>query len=204
MKLIWIIKLYLLTAFVGVCYAQNDVDTASNTIVFGHDPRWLLLSDSASQSIEVIVDDQVNDGRWTNSDAVATAVKLELKRSGFDVTSTSETIFPHELKIKALGYSNGSASCLIYYNLQFNMVDVKYRNFGVDNHKVSSVVYSEIYGKSGILSGGDSNRRLKTTFVELTQSFLVDISKYQKEVLEKIKESAPPEGKNFWESYVLK
>ena len=124
MRLLGIIKLYLLTALVGICSAQDSVDVASNTVIFDRDPRWLQLSDSGNHPIKVIVDDQVEDGCWTNSVSAANAVKLELKRSGFDVTPTNEDSFPHHLVIMALGYSNGSSSCLIYYNLQFDMIDV--------------------------------------------------------------------------------
>ena len=203
MRLLGIIKPYLLTALVGICSAQDSVDVASNTVIFDRDPRWLQLSDSGNHPIKVIVDDQVEDGCWTNSVSAANAVKLELKRSGFDVTPTNEDSFPHHLVIMALGYSNGSSSCLIYYNLQFDMIDVKDRNFGLDKHKVSSIMYTKIYSKGGILSGGSTNSRLKTTFVELTQAFLLDISKYQEETLEKVKKNASPEAKQFWESYEL-
>lgn len=202
MRLLWTTKLYLLTALFGICSAQDSAG-ASNTIIFDHDPRWLQFSDSGNHPIKVIVDDQVSDGCWTNSNSASNAVKLELKRSGFNVTPTDEDTFPDQLVIKALGYSNGSSSCLIYYSLQFDMADVKSRNFGLENHKVSSIMYTNLYSRSGILSGGDTNSRLKTVFVEMAQSFLLDISKYRKETLEKVKRNAQPEAKQFWESYVL-
>lgn len=203
MKLLWTLKLYLLTTFFSVCFAQSDGSATSTTIIFDEDPRWLLLNNSAKKSVEVIIDDQVSNGCWTNSDAVATAVKLEFQRSGFDVTPTNEDLFRHQALLKAIGYSTNSSLCVISYSFHFRVIDVQERSFGGDNHTVTSLVYSDLYSNNGILSGGDTNSRLKTTFVEATQSFLVDISEYQKSLLEQIRKNTPQEGKSFWQSYSL-
>lgn len=203
MKLLWTAKLWLLAAFFGACSVHANEDEASNTIIVGHDPRWLQFSDSGNQPIEVIVDDQVIDECWTNSDSVSNAVKLELKRSGFDVISADKENFPPRLVISAVGYSDESSSCIIFFRLKLVMLDTKERIFGLDNHKVNSIMFTPIYDRAGVLSGGDTDSRLKTKFVELTQAFLLDISKYRIEVLENVKKNAAPEAKQFWESYVL-
>lgn len=202
MKLLWKSKLFLLATLAGVCCAQGSENETSSTLVFENDPRWLRLSDSHTNPFSVIVDDQVKDGCWTNTDSVSNAVKLELTRSGFNVNPTADDLLPHRIILHSIGYKTDSSLCLMYYKLQVNMIDLKKQRFG-GGHEVTAVFYTELYSRSGVLSGGDTNSRLKTTFVDLIQSFLVDISKRRKDTLVEIKNKTPSEGKNFWDNYVL-
>ena len=71
--------------FLAVVATSSYAGAQDKTRVFVYDisPNWLILKQNTP--FRVNVDDQVGDGCWTNTDAVKTAVELEIKRSGFKV-----------------------------------------------------------------------------------------------------------------------
>jgi hypothetical protein len=67
------------------------------------------------RSVELVIDDQVDGGCWTNSSAIAARVRAELEKFGIAVYQEPlalRTVFAPVLQISGLGYRSGSAGCV--------------------------------------------------------------------------------------------
>lgn len=169
-------------------FAQDDIIT----FVFGMDPRWISLSNKAV----VEVDDQVKDGCWTNANAAKNAVALELQRNGYTVGD--DLPFPLKFIITGVGY-RASFGCVVNYDLA--VWAPSSQQLTIEGHTIHSLFYDALWTSSGVMSGSETNSRLKETFVEHVQSFLVRLPQAKREVIEEAIKRSPDEAvKAYWRS----
>ncbi|MAL79112.1 MAG: hypothetical protein CMN55_08370 [Sneathiella sp.] len=178
----------------------------SETYAWGADVEWLMIS--SDNLFNVIIDDGVKDGCWTNSDAVKTAVELELKRSGYNIANIEEERFrARNVFISGIGYSlkvgDVETGCVVSYELYVS--GYKQEMFFSDGHLAKGGGIGALWSQSGLISGNKASfdARLKEEFVNLIQKFLIAIDVRRKEALEAIRNEAEGEAKKFWDNYKL-
>lgn len=193
------LALIILCAFSTIVKAE---ETISKTEVWAN-ARWLLFN--KENEVEVIISDQVEDGCWTNSKSVKTVVELELKRSGYKLADEN-TMFSKRFYLTSLGYE-ASGTCIVTYRIElWWMINDEYFFNG---HKTNSYINTQAWASYGVLSGPKNgiNTRIKESYVEIIQSFLIKIDQIRNDTLEVIKEAADISKDEssiaFWSSYNL-
>lgn len=190
----------LMIGFVFSHSAKASDDFKSETWVLGERAGWLSLN--KGEEFKVFITDSVSDGCWTNASAAQTAVELELKRSGFKVVDEA-SFLSNVLILNSVGYKLGDNSCAASYRLEVlnGITDAYY----INGHRLKGYTRATLWEHGGILSGAKNsmNNRLKNSFVELVQKFLVQIDKNKEKVLKAAKENAEADGgaKTFWTNY---
>lgn len=178
----------------------------TETVVLNQNLGWLKINNETEFTIRGT--DGVKDGCWTNIEAAKNAVAIEFQRSGYKAEVSEINIFAPKIFLYAVGYETTNFICIVSYNLVFNILGVSSPTFG-EEHKVTSLHFSQIWRRSGIMSGpkGDMSQRIKDTFVELAQQLLLDIPKERREVLKAVRESAAedkdaqPKAYRYWMAF---
>jgi len=206
MKKIIFLILVILSFGIKPAFAADE----TTAFVFGHNPNWLYLTDDST--FTVVASDQVSGGCWTSVKASQNAIALELQRSGYNaLVPDGDKLEGNAVFLTVLGYrSENSQRCSVTWELEvwfYNVSSVLFKK----KHKVIRIGRSQLWDTSGILTGpkSDMSERIKTTFVEAIQKFLVEIPKQRKETLDAIISAAKiikddhPEAFKFWSSYAL-
>lgn len=198
-----ITHLWVLTALTLAICSSNGyaVEYKSNTLLFGTTLDWLRINKNAE--FKVIINDQVTDSCWTNATAVKTAVELELKRSGFKLSS-EKNAFPFRIYLTTLGFEKAKI-CMVSMRMElwgFTSLDTFVKN----DHKITSFLnYKFYWSRDGIVSGGKGNMSswIKEDYIEYIQNLLVFIDKRKTAILEEVVKEAEKDAaaKAFWSKY---
>jgi hypothetical protein len=202
MKNIWgILALVVTITFAPAVNAAELTNTFLRG--FGKDVGWLGLN--KQQKFEVKIIDSVNDGCWTNSKSVKTAVESELKRSGYKLAD-GYVVGPIIVYIHSVGYAiDNRKSCIVSYKLDIQRMLTD--NFSSVKHHLRSWVYAPLWTRSGVMNGPKNgiNQKLKDNYVDLMQSFLTGIAAEKKAILEEIARAnyVSSEARAYWSNYKI-
>ena len=171
-------------------------DFASDTFVFGADARWMHIDQQREFFVEI--SDQVSNGCWTNSEAVKNSVELELTRSGYLLSDKSK-LNSLDVYIKSVGFGVNERTCAVSYNLSVS--GPYFTRYVSGNHRIEALNYSPFFTGRGITTQpkGDIDQKLRETFVNLIQEFLVEIPRQQKKFLQSAASKAKEEdARLYW------
>ncbi|WP_417826002.1 hypothetical protein [Thalassospira povalilytica] len=166
-------SLFLLLLFFGSTTHANAEDQFA-PIVLEH-LTWFRFG--TSNPVDVVIDDNVTDGCWTTTSATETSIKLELKRSEFLLSDTSEG-FPIQLKVSATGYQLNEYTCVA--SIRLSVIPLIIETIQPKDFAIHAGMYSEIWAMSTLMSGpkSDMSKRIKDAFVEMTQRLILDIDEH--------------------------
>ncbi len=139
----------------------------------------------------LFIRDQVRDGCWTNSNAVKTAVELELKRSNYTVATDATPRFYFGIEIIVTGYEmNSRNTCVVHSRINF-FSSADQSIFLPGGNEVYARRPQSIDSTERILHGPKEgmNSRLREEYIEVVQMFLNSIDTKQKEVINEVKNS---------------
>ena len=102
---------WILVTLVIATTSVSAQEYKSDTWLGGISAQWLLIDSDTTFSIHV--QDSVQDGCWTNIEAVKNAVTLELTRSGYTIDDASYADF--RIWISGLGGTASSTGCAVSY-----------------------------------------------------------------------------------------
>ena len=191
-----IIAFFILVGGVSVSAEENKSKTF--TSIYDQNLGWLHIS-RENTKFEVFVDDQVSGGCWKKSKAAKNAVELEIKRSGYKIADDS-SFLPNQIILFALGYKTKADLCIVSHKML--IMRPIFDRYQQDNHTLTSLSYTKLWDKSGILSGGEqyANIDLKEQFVENIQAFLLEIEKSKIDIYGAITKSfeVKPEAVKYW------
>jgi hypothetical protein len=181
----------------------TKAEEITNTIIWENSSSWMELNKGVE--IRVEYSDGVKDGCWINAKTVKTAVELELKRSGYNITQEAEIAKFHIFLTSFGGDVFSEGSCAVAYDL-----GVWWWNkdeFSSNEHKITAYVNTPLWKSGGMLTGPKNgmNGRLKEKYVDLVQNFLNGIDVKRRAVLKEISESVTltPEAKAYWSNYKI-
>lgn len=167
-------------------------------ILIDVDPSWGRIT-KQDYYFNVIFEDDVSDGCWKNPQAAADAVKLELLRSGYNVSDESKTWIT--VYLSSIGYqTNEQLPCFVSYELQ--AIETDYDQIWHEQQLAYHWEFKTIFRDSGILSGGDTTARLKDVYIELAQRFILAHDEGAKTLKSAIMKAARENGvAEVWQSY---
>ncbi|WP_141440130.1 hypothetical protein [Vreelandella titanicae] len=144
--------------------------------------RYIGVDDSLGllHNVHVNVFDDVDGGCWTNVDAVENRVISKLEQAGvrtYDEHLAFYNGFSALLSVSALGYRDGSSTCIGY--LTYDIKKLADTEFNRANDEPFSVkVVGVIYEKGQLLSGGGNlNDRLLSQVDSWTDELIAKIYK---------------------------
>ena len=119
-----------------------------------------LPASVSAQPVKVVVQDDVEDGCWTNAEDVEAALTLPLRQSGVQLTTRNE-IGDLVLVVTALGRRQADTFC-------FGTLMVELAQIGAEEHPDGSWIFTKrITGRNYVaVSGTDLNLQ----FVEVAES----------------------------------
>jgi|GEM_PF-1844216 len=188
------IQASLLSALVSLPCLSFDGD-----MLVSEDIGWLRVNKNSD--FLVSISDSVVDQCWTGSDAVKTALELELKRSGFKVKE--EPILPVLISVSSVGYAlEKGVSCAASYRISVSVIHAD--SWISEDKKLLTFQYREIWSTNGILSGAKNNFdfRLKEQYVQGIQSFLNEIDTRKTKIIEDVKSNSDVSNdvREFWQN----
>lgn len=189
----------------------NGAARAADSTVFilGYNPAWLYVT--KDMELTVVSSDQVSDGCWTTAQQSRNAVALELQRSGYtalvpkDNEAKGSTFY-----LSSIGYKQTDGTCIVSWYIELWTQQVTTMRFDKVN-RVARLGRSLLWENAGVLSGppSDMSQRVKQTFVDAAQHFLVSLVEKRQEALSAIRKSAEmskkdePKAHEYWSNYQL-
>ena len=197
-----LIRVGLLRSLVLMCFvtwtsAQAE-DVKSSTVYFGS-PHWLLID--KNHTVSVTVQDQVEDGCWTDPKTSENASKLEFTRSGYQVVDES-ALDSLSVRLTALGFSLNSGLCVLRYDIYATIADNS--KYSMDGHEVLGIGEILLYKRSGLMTRQKktSNQALQELFTAETQALILEIISQRNKMRDKLVENgSSEEGKTYWQNY---
>lgn len=195
-KLIIFSVYFLLSALSIEALAEKEQNL--NATVWGHDPSWLVLKNAKMMSVRL--DDQVEDGCWTDLRGARNAIELQLIRSGYEAQDGEDaSAFIPEVIVSALGYEIPSVrGCAIAMELEATVPE-----FG--DYAIGESVLSGLYTKSVIsyksiitVEKSKSNAMIKGQFESMVQRFLVDIERAKQRMRGALQEQDQSKANEYW------
>ncbi|NVK25223.1 MAG: hypothetical protein HWE10_09875 [Gammaproteobacteria bacterium] len=197
------IKLLLVLGVLTISTPNFAQTETSGTFLFDIDLNWLTFNKNLP--IDVVADDQVDGGCWTNAKQVVNAVKLEFQRSGFEIydAESPNAFFFNRVVLTAVGYEVGG-TCAVSYNTTLKVVDTDEKSYEDGKYNLSSVYLTLLWSNGGILTGTRSSERLKDAFVGKIQELLLLRVQMIKNMMKEASEAAVEEDtKQYWKSFKI-
>lgn len=179
-------------------FAQSEPNKA---FLYDIDLDWLAFNKNLP--VSVTASDQVDDGCWTNAKQTENAVKLELQRSGFEIydSESTKSLLFNQVILEAVGFKAGD-SCAVSYRTILKVIETDTKSYEDGKFNLTSLYFKILWSNGGILTGGNSSERLKSSFVETIQELLLLRVQVIKNMFdEAINLSEEEDAKQYWESY---
>lgn len=190
-RLFGLFALIIGTFFVNVANAQE-----AQTYAYAGDLRWMDINSETTFNVKVL--DDVKDGCWTSASATKTGVELELQRSNYtlDEKNANYTVY-----IYGLGYGTKAGLCVVNYSIEVWGIDVSERH--IEGNNLMSFFNSRLWRDNGVMSQGKVgvSNSLKEYYIEMIQSFLVNVGREKQRIKDKIVETGFGDSKEFWANY---
>lgn len=195
-------NLLILAASLLLCVASfgagAEGEQKRDAVLWGYDPDWLIFQNT--EIIDVKLDDQVDDGCWTDLSGTKNAVKLQLIRSGYETQDEEDhSIFVSDVTISAMGFGIPSiGGCVVALELTVSVPD--YGEYAIDENVLSSLYTKPVISYRGVLTAkkANSNAAIKSQFEGFVQQFLVDISRSKQLMRGDLEEQEQDAGTKFW------
>lgn len=187
---------FLLSAMSTEALAENE--QKFDAAVWGHDPSWLVLKNA--EMFNVRLDDQVEDGCWTDLSGARNAVELQLIRSGYE-TQGEENIsaFLPDVIVSALGYEiPGVRGCAIAMELEATVPD--YGEYVIGESVLSGLYTKSVISYKSIITvkKTESNALIKGQFESMVQRLLVDIERSKQRIRGALEEQDQSKANEYW------
>lgn len=195
-------NLLILAVSILLCVAPfgagAEGEQKRDAVLWGYDPDWLIFKNT--KMIDVKLDDQVDDGCWTDLSGTKNAVKLQLIRSGYETQDEEDhSIFVSDVTISAMGFGIPSiGGCVVALELEASVPD--YGEYAIGEDVLSSIYTKSVISYRGVLTAKktNSNAAIKSQFEGFVQQFLVDIERSKQLMRGELEEQEQDAGTKFW------
>lgn len=190
-----VIGVYLfLHAFSIEVIAEGEEDL--NATIWGYDTGWLMLKNA--ELLDVHLDDQVEDGCWTDLSGTRNAVELQLIRSGYETQDGEDgSIFIPDVSISAVGYEVAGV-CAMALTLKASVPD--FAEYAVGDGVLTSLYAKSVVSYGAVVTSGKSgsNSMMKNQFESMVQQFLVDVQRVKQIMRGELEEQEQDAGTEYW------
>jgi hypothetical protein len=187
---------FLLSAMSTEALAENE--QKFDAAVWGHDPSWLVLKNA--EMFNVRLDDQVEDGCWTDLSGARNAVELQLIRSGYEIQGEENvSAFLPDVIVSALGYEIPSVrGCAIAMELEATVPD--YGEYVIGESVLSGLYTKSVISYKSIITvkKTESNALIKGQFESMVQRLLVDIERSKQRIRGALEEQDQSKANEYW------
>ncbi|MGF2688049.1 hypothetical protein ACQUWM_16215 [Marinobacter sp. DUT-3] len=178
--------------------AMGEENQGLNASVWGYDTGWLILKNT--ESIDVHLNDEVQDGCWTDLSGVRNVVELQLIRSGYETQRGEDgSIFVPDVVIGAVGYEiPGLGSCAVAVKLEASVPD--FSEYTVGDGVLSSLHSKSVITYSAVLTArkANANSMIKGQFESMVQQLLVDMERVKQRMRGALEEQEQGSGTRYW------